>query len=261
MVSDPAYREVGVDGGGQPWAGRALPPAAFEGDTGAADPAVLAVLDAVTDGTVDETRLMAALAQARLLVPVVATAADLATGGGASSSGRVEQTAEMAVVTLTAPGGQRGMPVFSGLAALAAWDPAARPVPVTSAHAAQAVVAEGCDVLLLDLGSPHAQVLRPSMVWALAQRRAWLPAHEDPFVREAVQRAAAGEPDVVACQTGPGPTQAPATLTVTLTLAPGLDQEQVQALATRVAERLATDGETRARIDGLSFRLQADGSG
>ena len=45
-------------------------------------------------------------------------------------------------------------------------------------------------------------------------------------------------------------------LVVELTLAPGLATDQVQALATRVGERLATDGELRARIDGLTFRLR-----
>ena len=88
----------------------------------------------------------------------------------------------MAVVTLTSPEGQRALPVFSSIAALARWDATARPVPVTSARAAQAAVSERCDVMLLDLGGEHAQVLRPSMVWALAQERPWLPAHEDPFV-------------------------------------------------------------------------------
>ena len=35
-----------------------------------------------------------------------------------------------------------------------------------------------------------------------------------------------------------------------------LDATKVQALATRLGERLATDGEFRARIDGLAFRLR-----
>ena len=35
-----------------------------------------------------------------------------------------------------------------------------------------------------------------------------------------------------------------------------LTDEQVRAVATRVGERLATDGELRARIDGLAFRLR-----
>ena len=32
--------------------------------------------------------------------------------------------------------------------------------------------------------------------------------------------------------------------------------EEVRAVATRVGERLASDGELRARIDGLAFRIR-----
>ena len=46
----------------------------------------------------------------------------------------------MAAMTLLAADGHRALPVFTSIAALAAWDPAARPVPVTAARAAQAAV-------------------------------------------------------------------------------------------------------------------------
>ena len=138
-----------------------------------------------------EAELVAAVAAARLLVPVVAAPAEVDTSGELA----VEKSTDMAAVTLTSPDGQRALPVFSSMAALTRWDPAARPVPVTSARAAQAAVSERCEVMLLDLGAEHAQVLRPSMVWALAQERAWLPAHEDPFVTQALTRAVQEEPD------------------------------------------------------------------
>jgi hypothetical protein len=41
-----------------------------------------------------------------------------------------------------------------------------------------------------------------------------------------------------------------------LTLRAGLAAEEVQALATRVGERIATDGESRARIDALAFAIR-----
>ena len=72
--------------------------------------------------------------------------------------------------------------MFTSLESLAAWDPAARPVPVRAAAAAQAAISESCDVLVVDVSSPHATVLRSSMLWALAQERAWLPAHRDDHV-------------------------------------------------------------------------------
>ena len=73
--------------------------------------------------------------------------------------------------------------------AVAAWDPQARPVPVTPARAGQAAVSEGCDVIVVDVAGPATRVLRPSMVWALAQQRRWVPAHTDPFVAASVTAA------------------------------------------------------------------------
>jgi hypothetical protein len=46
-------------------------------------------------------------------------------------------------------------------------------------------------------------------------------------------------------------------LRVVLLLPPGLDQAVVSGVATRIGERIATDGETRARIDSLTFALEA----
>jgi hypothetical protein len=109
--------------------------------------------------------------------------------------------------------------------------------------------------MLLDLGSGHEYVLRPSMVWALAQHRQWLPAHTDPFVAQALSRATAEEADVIDC-VGEGDPAGAGILRVVLRLRPGLDSAQVQALATRVGEQIATDGEARARIDGLAFTIR-----
>ena len=127
-----------------PWTGRALTGTGFDGDVGGADVDLTAALD----DPAEETVLMRAVAQARLLVPIVAAPS------GIDDSGElmVVTSTDMAVVTLTSPDGQRALPVFSSLAALSAWDAAARPSPVTSARAAQAAVSERCDVMLLDLG-------------------------------------------------------------------------------------------------------------
>jgi len=163
---------------------------------------------------------------------------------------------DMAVVTMSLPDGQRGFPVFSSLATLSDWDASARPSPVTASRAAQGAVAEGCDVMLLDVGSGHERVLRPSMVWALAQQRDWLPAHTDPFVAQALLRATADEADVIDCVGEEGDPAGAGILRVRLTLRAGLESAQVQALATRVGEAIATDGEARARIDGLAFTIR-----
>ena len=162
----------------------------------------------------------------------------------------------MAAVTLTAPDGSRALPIFTCLEALARWDATARPVPVTAAAAAQSAISEACDVLVVDVGSAHATALRPSMLWALAQNRAWVPSHDDAHVAAAVTSAVREEDLVVAHRLEAGEPAGAGVLRIVLTLEPGLDAETVSAVATRVGERLATDGETRARIDSLTFALE-----
>jgi SseB protein N-terminal domain len=231
-----------------PWAGRDLSPSGFEADTGAADPVLLAAL--ATPG--DDAALMAVVAAARFVVPLVAEPTEVATAGELPVDHRVD----LAAVTLSGPDGRRALPVFSGTASLAAWDAAARPVPVTPARAGQAAVAEGCDVIVVDVAGPATRVLRPSMVWALAQQRPWEPAHTDPFVARSVAAAVRPEEDVTASTVEEGTPTGEGVLGVVLDLRPGLTPEQVRAVATRVGERLATDGELRARVDGLAFRLR-----
>jgi len=234
------------------WSGRELTSTGFDGDLGAADGDLLVALA----DPHDEAALMRAVARARLLVPVVAVPGLVERQDDPMAEQlTLRDATDMAVMTLTAPDGQRAFPVFSSVATLAAWDMTARPSPVSSSRAAQGAVAEGCDVLLLDCGSAHELILRPSMVWALAQQRDWLPAHADPFVAQALSRAANDETDVLGC-IGEGDPAGAGSLRVVLSLRPGLDDQAVQAIATRIAERVATDGEARARIDALSFTIR-----
>jgi hypothetical protein len=211
------------DSAGIPFGGRELSGTGFDGDTGAADPALVA---AMADPG-DERGLMAAVAAARLLVPIVAEPVST----DASGEHVVEKQTDMAAVTLVAPDGTRALPVFSSMQAIAAWDPQARPV-----------------------AGERSLALRPSMVWALAQQREWLPAHEDDTVARAVADAVHDQPDVVAHQLAAG-APGEGVLRLHLTLVPGLDADRVQAVATAIGERLATDGEIRARIDGLAFSI------
>ena len=170
-----------TDSADLPWAARELSPSGFDTDTGAADPALLAALAAPGD----DVALMAAVEAGRFLVPIVAEPTEVDTSGEHA----VDSQVDLAAVTLVAPDGMRALPVFSGIEAVAAWDPEARPVPVTPARAGQAAVSEGCEVIVVDVAGPATRVLRPSMVWALAQQRRWVPAHTDPFVAASVTAA------------------------------------------------------------------------
>ena len=235
------------DSAGQSFEGRSLDPTGFERDDGSADEAlVIARADPA-----DERTWMAALARTRFLVPVVAVPGEVEEVDGRL----VEKTSDMAMVTLTAPDGQRALPVFTGTAALQAWDEQARPIPVEATRAAQAAITESCGVIVVDVAGPDSFVLRPSMMYALAQGRDWLPGHHDPFVAQSVAHALADEDLVLDHDLVAGEPAGQGVLGIRLVLRQGLRAEEVQALATRVGERLATDGELRVRVDGVSFIL------
>ena len=244
-----------ADSGGLPWSGRDLTPSGFEDDDGSPDGALLTALAGRrAEPSADTDRvLFEAVRAARWIVPVVTAPAETATDAAGLP---VETRTDMAVVTLTGPDGRRALPVFTSTAALARWDPSARPVPVPASRAARAAVAEGCDVLVVDVASEAPTELRPSMLWALAQGATWQPAAQDPFVGRSVAAAVAGEPAVVGTRLEEGTPPGEGVLRIVLVLRPGLDAPAVQALATRVGERLATDGELRARVDGLTFALE-----
>jgi hypothetical protein len=232
-----------------PWQGRTLTGTGFDHDTGEADRALLELLG---QDEPDLVALVDAVSRARLIVPIVAVPGQIDDSSGIP----VDATSDMASVTLVAPDGQRALPAFTSTAALAAWNPDARPVPVTARRAALAAVQEGCEVIPLDLPAPPgspAFTLRPSMVWALATVRPWRPAHEDEHVGRAVAAAVAQEPAVAGHTLADGGDGA---LRVELALHPGLTREQVGSLLVRVGERVAADGETRARIDALAFAVR-----
>ncbi len=251
----------------------------FGADTGQAEPAVLEALRAACAeaGDTAEIQLLGVLAGARFLLPVVAAPPAVAQAWAAEGhhhehdehehdedehdrhdeTAGVSEAAAMAAVRLVAPDGRQGLPVFTSLAALTDWDADARPLPMACSDVARMAIEEGCDVLIVDLGAPHAYVLRTSMVWALAEERPWLPASRDPLVIAAVEAGSRGIDGVAGAGVGvTGADDDPGTLVVDLVLEPGLDADRVQAAAAALGERLAADPMVRCRLDGVRFALR-----
>jgi SseB protein N-terminal domain len=249
---DPAHL---ADSAGTPWSGRLLTSTGFDGDKGEADPELLRALAdrARRPSAETDARLVEVAGPARWIVPVVAL---LAEGQRDSHGQTVDKSTDMAVVTLTSPDGRRALPVFTSVAALAAWQPDARPVPVDGTRAASAALAEGCQVVVVDLGSDQVQELRSSQLWAMARRQPWLPAHTDPIVAQAVSEATHQERDLHAYRLEESSSPGSGQLRVVLTLRPGLTAEDVQALLARVGARLAENAEFRMRVDELAFALE-----
>ncbi len=180
--------------------GRDLPDPGFAGDDGRADPALTAALARDRGDPAYLPELLAALHRARVLAPVVALLGESETG----PDGLVrDKTADIAVPVLLAEDGGRGLPVFSDVAALAAWDASARPVAVEGARAAQVALAEGADALVVDVAGPAPASLPGPELRALAEGRGARPAWADPAVAAALAEVLDREPDARAAHLDP----------------------------------------------------------
>jgi hypothetical protein len=130
---------------------RLLAGAGAPDDTGAADPELATALAAYAADPAREPDVLAALAGARLLVPVVAVLGKSET----DPDGLVhDKSSDMATVLMRGSDGRRALLAFTGLEALQRWDPDARPVPVPARTAALAALQDGAEALLIDLAGP-----------------------------------------------------------------------------------------------------------
>jgi len=129
---------------------RTIPDPGFADDDGSPD----APLRTALEQYARERRsapVLVALAGARLLVPVMAV---LGESGEAATGLRTDKSSDMAAVLMTGRDGRRALLAFSGVDALSAWEPSARPVPVTAQQAATAACQEGAAALLIDVAGP-----------------------------------------------------------------------------------------------------------
>ncbi len=152
--------------------GRRLLDTGFSGDTGAPDPALAATLAsyAAHPGAGD-AEVLEALVGARLLVPVVAVLGEVEVDDAGLAH---DKTSDMAAVLLTGADGRLALLAFTGTEALQRWNPDARPVPVTTALAAQAAVQEGAAALVVDVAGPVTFVAEAEDLQGLAA--GWTPA-------------------------------------------------------------------------------------
>jgi SseB protein N-terminal domain len=192
--------------------------ARYRDDHGDADPAVAAALAAYAAGTGTEHAVLIALAESRLLVPVVAVLADEQTvladertgpadeltrpaaGHDRSNHESVgprgfpvhgEKVSEIAMPSITGRDGRPALAAFTCLDAVRRWRPAARPVPVPSLGVWQSAMQESSAVVI-DIAGPVPLAIEGARLEAMAAG-AQVPAlHEDPDVWQQVA-AAAGE--------------------------------------------------------------------
>jgi hypothetical protein len=182
----------------------------YRADRGDAGPAVASALAAYAGGTGSEHAALVALAEARLIVPVVAVRADelaeaaqessAPDGAVAGESGEAEhvpglmaggdKASEMAIPAIVGRDGRRALPAFTSLDALQRWQPGARPVPVPALAVWQSAVQES-QAVIIDIAGPVSLAVEGARLAALAAGSPPPGMHEDPDVLRIAARAAA----------------------------------------------------------------------
>ncbi|SEM34422.1 SseB family protein [Streptacidiphilus jiangxiensis] len=229
-----------------------IPDPGFAGDDGSADPRLAAALAAYAAEPVQENeeRVLALLATARLMVPIVAVLGEVETDANGL---RHEKTSDMAVPTIQAPDGRKGLPAFTSLESLAAWRADARPAPVPASQAVQAAWSEHAEALLIDLAGPVFFELSGAAMRAVAESRAHVAALRDPAVADEL-RAILGKHAVVLRAHLLASEQADGQLV--LIVAPDTKPDALQAVAASLTESELL----RIRLDrGLDLAVVAPG--
>jgi hypothetical protein len=226
-------------------ANKNIPDPGFSDDDGSADPRLSAALAAWAEDRTAHGPVLAALKEARLLVPVVAVLGEVEED---ENGLRREKTSDMAVPTLKA-GDRKALPAFTSTGALARWDPEARPVAVPLHQALQAAAHEQADTVVIDLAGPVAYELSGAALRAANEGRTSAEPLADPAVTEAIRAAVAAEPGVLRAHLGPGSADGILALVLDPSAAPA-------ETARAVAGRIAADETLRARlVRGLDLAL------
>lgn len=159
---------------------RQIPDAGFADDSGAAPAEVTDALAAYSQDRGRYAETLAALLDARLLVPVVALLGEVEHDEAGLAH---DKSSDMATVLLTGRDGRTALLAFTGTEQLRAWNPEARPVPVATRLAAQSAVQDGADAVVVDVAGPVTFVVegedltRVAAGWSLArvgERPAWI---------------------------------------------------------------------------------------
>ncbi|MBO0842276.1 MAG: SseB family protein [Nocardioides sp.] len=152
----------------------------FPGDDGETAPAVAQALQTYAAKELSYGKVLATLADARVLVPVVAVLGEVEVDEAGLAH---DKTSDMATVLLTGADGRQALLGFTGMTTMRAWQADARPVPVTLRDAAKAAIQDGADAIVLDLAGPvpfaieGEDLQRLAEGWALTfigDRSAWV---------------------------------------------------------------------------------------
>ena len=239
------------DSAGVPWEGREFSQNSWSNDDGTTP----AVLEKVFELPLDKAELFKALAQSRLLIPLLA---ELGESGVGAHGQTVDKSADLAIVAVGTPDGKSAIPAFSSVAEMSNWNATARPVPVEVPKLAIAAVSEGHDRVVLNPAGRAIVIRRPALA-ALAQGLQWVPPHLSEVVAGLVQAAAARHPAIKSVglfDSDPTGQLLKAELGIQVSLEAGLPAQQLQELLSDFSSELQTQ-EFLQQVDSVTFRLVA----
>ncbi len=145
---------------------RTIPDPGFSDDEGAASKDVAAALAAYGSDPQLFPEALGALQSSRLIVPVVAILGEVEVDEAGLAH---DKSSDMATILLTGADGRQALLAFTSVETMAAWNPQARPVPVTAQVAAASAVQEGAAALLIDVAGPVRVVVSADDLEAFAQ--------------------------------------------------------------------------------------------
>lgn len=157
-----------------------IPDSAFADDDGSAHPAVSAALTAYSADRTLLPEALDTLQQSRLLVPVVAVLGEVEIDEEGLAH---DKTSDMAAVLVQGADGRMALLAFTSLDAMRAWNPEARPVPVSAQDAARSARYDEAAALVVDIAGPVTIVVQGEDLtgfaegWSLARagdRSVWV---------------------------------------------------------------------------------------
>jgi hypothetical protein len=243
-----------ADSSGVPWEGRSFQDNPHAGDTGETPADVAAALADWRTGAGTFTAVVARLAANRFLIPLVAHAGDDFDSDNPVMEDKVQ---ELSVVTVAGPNGEKVIPVFTSAAAMKAWNPEARPIPIEAQRVALAAASEQTDRLVLNPGTDSVVIRRP-VVWAIAQGVDYTAPWESPEFAAETRDALAGIDNLVEIGVAPGDPNATGDgpdVTLFLGLVDGLDADAVGMVVSAVHDRLVGNNLFVNAVDALTLAL------
>lgn len=244
-----------ADSAGTPWAGREFDENQWATDDGSADPRYLVALADFRIGKIRNEDVVDVVRDMRLLIPLLAS---LGEGGEGAHGQTVDKSAELAIVTVATPDDQNGLPVFSSVATMQAWNPTARPVPADARRVALAAASESNTRIIIDAQSETEFAIRRPAIEAIATGEKWVHPVRDGRVLAEFESVLQGFKQILGFELEDCDETSrlhTAEVQLVLTIEPGLAAEEVQKLMQSFAQELSQSAVVAEHVDSLRVKL------